>query len=70
MKLTGITAKLKKGAYNPKYNDCRFDIENGKHIDVGGTNPNIYWKLLHRVFVITLAQDKENNYSFESILAV
>lgn len=35
MKLSRRNGRVGKiGAYNPKCNDCRFDVENSEHIDI------------------------------------
>lgn len=44
MKLTRHNGRAgKNGAYNPKHNDRRFDVENSEHIDPVRTRKNIYW---------------------------
>ena len=69
MKLTRHNGRAgKNGAYNPKHNDRRFDIENSEHIDVERAKQNIYWDCYTGLSsALTRAQDKENDYSFEKI---
>lgn len=33
----------KHGAYNPKYNDCQFDVSKSDHIDAVRMLDNVYW---------------------------
>ena len=69
MKLTRHNGRAgKNGAYNPKHNDRRFDIENSEHIDVDRSKQNIYWDCYTGLSsALTKGQDKENDYSFEKI---
>ena len=69
MKLTRHNGRSgKNGAYNPKHNDRRFDIENSEHIDVERARQNIYWDCYTGLSsALTRAQDKEYDYSFEKI---
>lgn len=69
MKLTRHNGRAgKNGAYNPKHNDRRFDIENSDHIDVERAGQNIYWDCYTGLSsALTRAQDKENDCSFEKI---
>ena len=69
MKLTRHNGRAgKNGAYNPKHNDRRFDIENSEHIDVERARQNIYWDCYTGFSSATIRErDKENDYSFEKI---
>ena len=69
MKLTRHNGRAgKNGAYNPKHNDRRFDIENSEHIDADRANQNIYWDCYTGFSSAKIrAHDKENDYSFEKI---
>lgn len=69
MKLTRHNGRAgKNGAYNPKHNDRRFNIENSEHIDVERAKQNIYWDCYTGLSSeLTRGQDKENDYSFEKI---
>ena len=69
MKLTRHNGRAgKNGAYNPKHNDRRFDIENSEHIDVDRSKQNIYWDCYTGLSsALTREQDKDNDYSFEKI---
>ena len=69
MKLTRHNGRAgKNGAYNPKHNDRRFNIENSEHIDVDRSKQNIYWDCYTGLSsALTKEQDKENDYSFEKI---
>ena len=69
MKLTRHNGRVgKNGAYNPKHNDRRFDIENSEHIDADRANQNIYWDCYTGFSSAKIREhDKENDYSFEKI---
>ncbi len=69
MKLTRHNGRAgKNGAYNPKHNDRRFDIENSGHIDADRANQNIYWDCYTGFSSAKIrGHDKENDYSFEKI---
>lgn len=58
----------KNGAYNPRHNDRRFNIENSEHIDPERAKKNIYWDC-YRGF--TTAESREDagqpDFSFEQI---
>lgn len=41
----------KHGAYNPKHNDCQFDVAKSDHIDAVRMLDNVYWDY-HVVIVI------------------
>ena len=44
MKLTRHNGRSgKHGAYNPRHNDRRFDVENSEHIDADRASQNVYW---------------------------
>ena len=69
MKLTRHNGRSgKHGAYNPKHNDRRFDVENSEHIDTERAKKNVYWDC-YRGF--TLAEFREQpdqpDFSFEEI---
>ena len=69
MKLTRHNGRAgKNGAYNPKHNDRRFDIENSGHIDIDRAKQNIYWDC-YTGFSSEKVRErgKENDYSFEKI---
>lgn len=69
MKLTRHNGRAgKKGTYNPKHNDRRFDVANSEHIDMERTKQNIYWDC-YTGFSSVLTRDRggENDYSFERI---
>ena len=69
MKLTRHNGRAgKNGAYNPKHNDRRFDIENSGHIDVERVKQNIYWDCYTGFSSAKIREsDKDNDYSFEKI---
>jgi len=69
MKLTRHNGRAgKNGAYNPKHNDRRFDIENSGHIDVERAEQNLYWDCYTGFSSSKIREiDKENDYSFEKI---
>ncbi len=69
MKLTRHNGRAgKNGAYNPKHNDRRFDIENSEHIDADRAKQNIYWDCYTGFSSSRIREsDKENDYSFEKI---
>lgn len=69
MKLTRHNGRSgKNGAYNPRHNDRRFNMENSEHIDPERARKNIYWDC-YRGF--TTAESRENaeqpDFSFEQI---
>lgn len=69
MKLTRHNGRSgKNGAYNPRHNDRRFNIENSEHIDPKRAKKNIYWDC-YRGF--TTAESREDagqpDFSFEQI---
>lgn len=69
MKLTRHNGRSgKNGAYNPRHNDRRFNIENSEHIDPERAKKNIYWDC-YRGF--TTAESREDagqpDFSFEQI---
>lgn len=69
MKLTRHNGRAgKNGAYNPKHNDRRFDVENSGHIDTERTKRNIYWDC-YTGFSSAQTRERggENDYSFERI---
>ena len=58
----------KNGAYNPKHNDRRFDLENSEHIDAERAKRNIYWDCYRG---ITTSDNRnaeaEQDFSFEKV---
>ncbi len=69
MKLTRHNGRSgKNGAYNPRHNDRRFDVENSSHIDPERAEGNVYWDC-YRGFTTT--QDRGDagqlDFSFEQI---
>ena len=69
MKLTRHNGRSgKKGTYNPKHNDRRFDVGNSEHIDSGRTCQNIYWDCYQGFhYPEQAAQEEDISYSFEKI---
>lgn len=47
MRLIRHNGREKNGAYNPKHNDRRFDVNNSKYIDAERVSQNIYWDCFH-----------------------
>ena len=69
MKLTRHNGRSgRHGAYNPKHNDRRFDLENSAHIDQERAKHNIYWDC-YQGFHFPKDQEQEDRivYSFEQI---
>ena len=58
----------KNGAYNPKHNDRRFDVENSEHIDTERVRRNVYWDC-YQGFHFPKDQEQEDKivFSFEQI---
>lgn len=58
----------KNGAYNPKHNDRRFDVENSEHIDTERVRRNVYWDC-YQGFHHPKDQEQEDKivFSFEQI---
>ena len=69
MKLTRHNGRSEKnGAYNPKHNDRRFDINNSDHIDKDRANQNVYWDCYQGYhFPKDRGQEDKIVYSFEQI---
>jgi hypothetical protein len=69
MKLTRHNGRSgKNGAYNPKHNDRRFDINNSDHIDKDRANQNVYWDCYQGYhFPKDREQEDKIVYSFEQI---
>ena len=69
MKLTRHNGRSgKNGAYNPKHNDRRFDINNSDHIDKDRANQNVYWDCYQGYhFPKDRGQEDKIVYSFEQI---
>ena len=66
MKLTRHNGRSgRHGAYNPRHNDRRFDLENSEHID---QERNVYWDC-YQGFHFPIDQEQEDRivYSFEQI---
>ena len=58
----------KNGAYNPKHNDRRFDLENSEHIDAERANRNIYWDCYRGITTSDNRNaDAEQDFSFEKV---
>lgn len=58
----------KNGAYNPKHNDRRFDLENSEHIDEERANRNIYWDCYRGITTSDNRNaDAEQDFSFEKV---
>lgn len=58
----------KNGAYNPKYNDRRFDLENSEHIDAERANRNIYWDCYRGITTSDNRNaDAEQDFSFKKL---
>ena len=58
----------KNGVYNPKYNDCRFDLENSEHIDAERAKRNIYWDCYRGITTSDNRNvDAEQDFSFEKV---
>ena len=58
----------KNGAYNPKHNDRRFDLENSEHIDAERAKRNIYWDCYRGITTSDNRNaDAEQDFSFEKV---
>ena len=58
----------KNGAYNPKHNDRRFDLENSEHIDAERAKRNIYWDCYRGITTSDNRNaDVEQDFSFEKV---
>jgi len=67
MKLTRHNGRAgKNGAYNPKHNDRRFDVENSEHIDPVRARKNIYWDCYQGLSSEAVGEGK-TKYSFEDV---
>lgn len=67
MKLTRHNGRAgKNGAYNPKHNDRRFDVENSEHIDPVRARRNIYWDCYQGLSSEAVGEGKKE-YSFEDV---
>ena len=67
MKLTRHNGRAgKNGAYNPKHNDRRFDVENSEHIDPVRARKNIYWDCYQGLSSESVGEGKKK-YSFEDV---
>lgn len=67
MKLTRHNGRAgKNGAYNPKHNDRRFDVENSGHIDPERAKKNIYWDCYQGLSSEAYGEGKQK-YSFEDV---
>ena len=69
MKLTRHNGRSgRHGAYNPRHNDRRFDLENSEHIDQERAKQNVYWDC-YQGFHFPKNQEQEDRivYSFEQI---
>lgn len=67
MKLTRHNGRAgKNGAYNPKHNDRRYDVENSGHIDPERAKKNIYWDCYQGLSGEAYGEGKQK-YSFEDV---
>lgn len=58
----------KNGAYNPKHNDRRFDLENSEHIDAERAKRNIYWDCYCGITTSDSRNvDSKQDFSFEKV---
>lgn len=58
----------KNGAYNPKHNDRRFDLENSEHIDTERAKRNIYWDCYRGITTSDNRNaDAKQDFSFEKV---
>ena len=58
----------KHGAYNPRHNDRRFDVENSEHIDSERAKRNVYWDCYRGYTTGESREDAEQpDFSFEEI---
>ena len=69
MKLTRHNGRSgKHGAYNPRHNDRRFDVENSEHIDAERARQNIYWDCYRGFTTHEFRENPEQpDFSFEEI---
>lgn len=69
MKLTRHNGRSgRHGAYNPRHNDRRFDVENSEHIDAGRARQNIYWDCYRGFTTHAFREDPgQPDFSFEEI---
>ncbi|WP_439749809.1 hypothetical protein [Lactonifactor longoviformis] len=69
MKLTRHNGRSgKHGAYNPRHNDRRFDVENNEHIDAERARKNIYWDCYRGFTTHEFRENPEQpDFSFEEI---
>lgn len=69
MKLTRHNGRSgKNGAYNPRHNDRRFDVENSEHIDAERAKRNVYWDCYRGFTTPELRENPEQpDFSFEEI---
>lgn len=69
MKLTRHNGRSgKKGTYNPRHNDRRFNVENSEHIDSERAKKNVYWDCYRGVtFFESREKDEEHDFSFEEV---
>ena len=69
MKLTRHNGRSgRHGAYNPRHNDRRFDLENSEHIDQERAKQNVYWDC-YQGFHFPQDQEQEDKIviSFEQV---
>lgn len=58
----------KRGTYNPRHNDRRFDVENSEHIDAQRAKKNVYWDCYRGFTTPELRENPEQpDFSFEEI---
>lgn len=69
MKLTRHNGRSgKNGAYNPRHNDRRFNVENSEHIDTERAKQNVYWDCYRGATLFeSREKDGEHDFSFEEV---
>lgn len=66
MKATRHNGRVgKNGAYNPKHNDRRFNVENSEHIDAERAKKNVYWDCMQGYDLSEISE--RDRRSFEDI---
>lgn len=69
MKLTRHNGRSgNNGAYNPRHNDRRFNVENSEHIDTERAKQNVYWDCYRGATLFeSREKDGEHDFSFEEV---
>ena len=69
MKLTRHNGRSgRHGAYNPRHNDRRFNVENSEHIDAERARQNVYWDCYRGFTTHEFRENPEQpDFSFEEI---